>query len=107
MAKSTTQFRKPAKPLSYKEMVNKILRNPAYARFFHGELIKARKGNKEAEKNVAAHFKFQPKELKALKLPKDFGSGSCSNCTDTTATTTNLFDFVTPMHVWPKKTKKH
>ena len=106
MAKKTPQFRKPAKPLSYKEMVNKILRNPAYARFFHGELIKARKGNKEAEKNVAAHFKMRPDELKALKLPP--GWGDCSGaCTDTTATTTNLFEFVTPVHVWPKKRKKN
>lgn len=104
MAKKTPQFRKPAKPLSFREVVKKILGNPAYAKFFHGELVKARKGNKEAEKIVATHFKMRPEELKALKLPP--GWGSCSGaCTDTTATTTNVFDFVTPVHVWPKKRK--
>jgi hypothetical protein len=104
MAKKTPQFRKPAKPLSFKEVVKKILKDPAYAKFFHGELVKARKGNKEADKNVAAHFKIRPEELKALKLPP--GWGSCSGaCTDTTATTTNVFDFVTPVYIWPKKRK--
>jgi hypothetical protein len=99
------QFKKPAKPLSFKETVNKILKDADYAKFFRGEVVKARKGNKEAEKIIAAHFKFRPDELKALDLPKGFGS--CSGaCTDTTATTTNLFEFVTPVHVWPKKPKK-
>ena len=105
MATKTPQFRKPAKPLSFKEMVKKILNDADYAKFFRGEIVKARKGNKKAEAIVRAHFKFRPEELKALKLPKGFGS--CSGaCTDTTGTTTNLFEFVTPVHVWPKKRKK-
>jgi hypothetical protein len=104
MAKRTLQFKKPAKPLSFKETVKKILNDADYAKFFRGEVVKARKGNKEAEGIVAAHFKLQPKELKALKLPPGFGS--CSGpCTDTN-TTTVLFEFVTPVHVWSKKPKK-
>ena len=99
-----TQFKKPAKPLSYKETVNKILKDPAYAKFFHGLLLKARKGDKEAEKNLAARFQLAPRELKEFKLPKGYGYFNCVGpCTDTTATTTVLFCFVTPVHIWPKK----
>lgn len=106
MATPNPQFKKPAKPRSYKETVDKLLEDPGYAKFFHGELLKARKGNKEAEKNIAAHFKLQPQELKALKLPKGYGFLPCARCTDTTGTTTVLFHFLTPVHLWPKKTKK-
>ncbi|HSV62902.1 MAG TPA: hypothetical protein VLH83_06115 [Chthoniobacterales bacterium] len=101
-----TQFKKPAKPLSYKATVHKILEDAAYAKFFHGLLLKARKGDKEAEKNLAAHFQLAPRELKEFKLPKGYGYFNCANCTDTTGTTTVLFCFVTPVHIWPKKTKK-
>lgn len=104
MAKKNPQFRKPAKPLSFKEMVKKILQDAEYAEFFHGEVIKARKGNEEAAEIVAAHFKLRPEELKDLKLPSGFEL-CVGPCTDTTATTT-LFDFATPVHIWPKKRKK-
>jgi len=104
------QFKKPAKPLSYKEAVKKILNDADFAAFFHGEVVKARQGDAVAEKNVARYFKLAPEELKELKLTTKIST--C--CTDQTVnsnfcldiTKFYLFEFATPVHVWSKKRKK-
>jgi hypothetical protein len=111
MAKPTRQFKKPAKPLSYKDVVKKILNDPDFAKYFHGEVVKARMGDPVAEKNVAQHFKLQPGELKELKLTLKAASCACTDrtilsnlCLDMTKF--YLFEFATPIHVWSKKRKK-
>jgi hypothetical protein len=110
MAKRNPQFKKPAKPLSYQDVVKKILNDAGFARFFYGEVVKARMGDREAEKNVARYFKLQPEELKELKLTTK--TPAC--CTDVTHLSNfcldiakyYLFEFATPIHVWSKKRKK-
>jgi cyanate lyase len=100
------QFSRPAKPLSFKEVVKRILSDSAYAKFFHGEVVKARQGDRLAAENVAEHFKLQPKELKELKLPSAFGKCDPRRCTDTD-TNLYLFEFAMPAQIWPKdKAKK-
>jgi hypothetical protein len=105
------QFKKPAKPLSYKEVVKKILNDTDFAEFFHGEVVKARMGDKAAEKNVARYFKLTPEELKELKLSTKI-TACCTEktiisnlCLDMTKF--YLFEFATPIHVWSKKRKKN
>ncbi|MBA2585280.1 MAG: hypothetical protein H0U99_02205 [Chthoniobacterales bacterium] len=96
MAKSSSEFPKPAKPLSFKQVVDKILEEPDYAEFIHNEVLKARDGDTEAGKKVAAHFKPLPDELKRLKLPPDFGDDD--RCTNNT--THYLIDFAAPAKLW-------
>jgi hypothetical protein len=111
MAKPTSQFKTPAKPLSYKQVVKKILNDANFAKFFHGELVKARQGDPVAEKNVARYFKLAPEELKELKSTTK-GPQCCTDktiisnfCLDITRF--YLFEFATPIHVWSRKRKKH
>jgi hypothetical protein len=103
MAKDDPQFPRPAKPLSFKEVVKRILSDSDYAKFFHGEVVKARQGDRLAAENVDAHFKLQPEELKELKLPPEFEK---CKCTDITITNLYLFEFATPAQIWPKDNPK-
>jgi hypothetical protein len=81
------KFPNPPKPYSLKQIVKKIMANRDYAKFIHGQLRKARKGDAAAAATLAAHFKPQPSELKALNVkPRDL-----SDCDDTNPTTnTNM-----------------
>lgn len=97
MSEKPHAYPAPAKPLSFKQVVKKILDDAGYAAFIHGEIVKARKGNDAALKTVATHFKMLPEELKELSLPANFGS--CSHCTDTN-TTLFVLEFSTPARVW-------
>lgn len=97
MAEKHHSIPAPATPLSFKQVVAKILSDADYAKFIHGEVVKARKGDAAAMKNVNAHFKMLPEELKNLSLPPNFGS--CSNCTETN-TTLFVLEFATPAKVW-------
>jgi hypothetical protein len=111
MAKPTRQFKKPAKPLSYKDVVKKILNDADFAQFFYGEVVKARMGDKAAEKIIAGHFKLQPGELKELKLTTKVARCACTDITQLSnfcldITKYYLFEFATPVHVWSKKRKK-
>ena len=81
-------FPRPAKPHSFKKIVKKIMADRDFAKFIHGQLRKARKGDAAAAATVAAHFKPQRSELVALNL-KPSSSG---RCTDTNPTTL-LIDF--------------
>lgn len=95
----------PKAPLSFRQVVTKILADTGYAKFIHSEVVKARKGNATAAKTVAAHFEMLPEELKELSLPANFGS--CINCTESkTNTTLFVLEFATPARIWPKKRKK-
>lgn len=82
------QFPPPSEPLSLEEAVKKILADPGFAKFIHGEVLKARGGDENAAARVATHFRPLPEELTALKLKaSDFTARGCTN------PTTNLLDF--------------
>jgi hypothetical protein len=90
-AKRAKKFPSPRRPHSLRRMVKKLLADPDYARFIHRLVLKAREGDAAAAATVAAHFKPQAAELKALKVrPSDFGFGP-RGCPTTTQTV--LIDF--------------
>jgi hypothetical protein len=62
------KFAAPAKPHSLKRIVKKILKDPEYGRYIHGEVVKARQGDREAARTVRAHFKVERSELTKLGL---------------------------------------
>ena len=101
MEKKGAVFSKPKKPLSLKQTVKKILAEPEFAKFIHSQIRKSREGDQEAANVVFAHYRPQPEELKALKLPrgllhhKDVESDFCTS-------TFMLIDFAAPAHIWPK-----
>jgi hypothetical protein len=100
MAKGKT-FRKPKKPLSFQQVVKQILADPEFAKFIHGLVLEARKGNQYAADTVSDYFKPLPAELKELKLPPDLLEHRDVN--DIRCTTTHmLIDFATPAQIWPK-----
>jgi len=81
-------FPKPAKPHSLKKIVKKIMADPDYAKFIHGQVRKARKGDAAAAAMVEAHFKPQRAELLALNR-----SVAGPACNRTNPTTLMLLDF--------------
>ncbi len=90
MAAQKSKFPAPAKPLSLNRIVKKIIADRKYAKFIHGEVRKARMGDRAAAARVAAHFKPLPAELKALKIKRS-RLPALAKCTDPTHT--NLIDF--------------
>jgi hypothetical protein len=94
--KASKQFPKPAKPHSLTGIVKKILADSEYARFIHTHVLEARKGNAAARQTLAAHFKPEAAELKALRLKKsDLDMPPCPGTTGYM-----LIDFAAPQHVW-------
>jgi len=80
---ATKKFPNPKRPHSLKRIVKKIIADPDYAKFIHGEVRKARGGDRAAAARVAAHFKPLRSELKALKIPASQMNTvlECSECT--------------------------
>jgi len=83
-------FPRPSKPRSFKKFVKKIITDPDFAKFVHGQLRKARKGDAAAAATLAAHFHPQPSELSALNLTES----SPARCHNTNPTTLNIIGFV-------------
>lgn len=84
------QYPPPETPLSFKEVLAKILEDPGYASFILGEAQRAREAETEEEKleaasNIDAHFMVSDEELTLLNL----GAAPCSSdspgCTATKA----------------------
>ena len=99
MSKKRTTFPKPKKPLSFKAVVKKILAEPEFAEFIHGEILKARKGDRAAADIVFEYFRPLPKEMKDLELPREL-----LDQTDVPFCTISfmLLDFATPAQIWRK-----
>ena len=76
-------FAAPRKPHSLKRIVKKILDDPDYGRYIHRQVVKARKGDREAVRTVRAHFKPEHSELTKLGLrASDFNKvGGCPTTT--------------------------
>ncbi len=91
---ATKTFPNPKRPYSLKGIVKKIIADPDYAKFIHGEVRKARGGDRAAAARVEAHFKPLQSELKALKVPASQMKHilCCSACTHLIEGTT-LIDF--------------
>jgi hypothetical protein len=102
MNKKRPKFPTPTKPLSFKKIVKRILKDAAFAKFIHGEIIKARDGDSAAEALVSKHFRPLPKEMKDLKLPKRFLDMTNIDDRCTTHPTFMLIDFATPAKIWRK-----
>ena len=83
------QFPAPAKPYSMKDIVKKIIDEPDYAKFIHGKVRAARKGDSKAAAVVTAHFDPATSELQALEIPSGEGA-AVTRCTDPR---THLIDF--------------
>lgn len=100
-------FPAPERKLTFKEVVKKILDDPEYARFIHGEVVTARDEGKDiairtaAADNVDAQFKLSEAELEKLKLPPDFDAPGGVRCCTHTNTTLYMLDFATPASIWP------
>ncbi len=62
------KFAAPPKPHSLKRMVKKILDDPEYGRYIHRQVVKARKGDRDAVRTVRAHFEPERSELTRLGL---------------------------------------
>ncbi len=90
---------KPKNPFSFQKIVEIILADADFAKFIHGEILKARDGDQGAANLVSEYFRPLPQELKDLKLPREFlyqkTNGFC---------TSNflLLDFATPAKIWRK-----
>jgi hypothetical protein len=102
MNKKRPKFATPAEPLSFKKIVQKILKDAAYAKFIHGKIIDARKGDEAAEELVCKHFRPLPEEMKDLKLPTRFLDMKNIDARCTTHPTFMLIDFATPAKIWRK-----
>ncbi len=91
---ATKTFPNPKRPYSLKGIVKKIIADPDYAKFIHGEVRKTRGGDRAAAARVAANFKPLHSELKALKVPASQMKHilCCSACTHLIEGTT-LIDF--------------
>jgi hypothetical protein len=101
MSKKRTTFPKPKKPLSFEAAVKKILAEPDFAKFIHGEILKARGGDQDAADLVHKYFRPLPEEMKDLKLPRELLDQNDVNnifCTITFM----LIDFATPARIWAK-----
>jgi hypothetical protein len=93
------QYPTPEAPLSFREVLRKILDDPAYASFIRGEAQRARTAETEEERteaasNIDAHFMVSDEELTLL----DLSSATCApNSPLCTATKANirLADFAT------------
>jgi hypothetical protein len=68
MTAKEKKFAAPPKPHSLKRMVKKILDDPDYGRYIHRQVVKARKGDREAVRTVRAHFEPERSELTRLGL---------------------------------------
>ena len=68
MSAKEKKFAAPPKPHSLKRMVKKILDDPDYGRYIHRQVVKARKGDREAVRTVRAHFELERSELTRLGL---------------------------------------
>jgi hypothetical protein len=91
-----TQFPAPTEPYSLKEMVKKLIDDEGYAQFIHGQMVKARAGDRDAAATLQSHFKPEDAELAALNLSEgDFG-GLKPDCPGTTHTM--LLDFAAVYH---------
>jgi hypothetical protein len=77
------EFPSPTKPLSLKQIVRKIIDEPDYAKFIHGEVRKARGGDAAAIASVDAHFKPEKSELEELDIPAEHADALAA-CTEKT-----------------------
>ena len=87
----------PAEKYSYKQMVHKIIYDSGYAKEIADLIVKARKGDQEAIKELESRFDPREDELAEIRLSKDALScveGSPSKeFFNTTPTTFMLLDF--------------
>ena len=77
------EFPAPNKPYSLKQIVRKILDEPDYAKFIHGQVRKARGGDAAAAASVDAHFKPEKPELEELDIPAEH-LDTLASCTEKT-----------------------
>jgi hypothetical protein len=75
-------FPNPSKPHSLKKIVKKIIADPKYAKFIHGQVRKARGGDRAAKATLNAHFKPEVAELKALKVSAPMTMAKCTDNTN-------------------------
>jgi hypothetical protein len=64
--------RPPTRPLSFRQVVTRALRDPAFARQLRQWAAKANAGDPAARAQISQWFKLTPAELKTLQLPDDF-----------------------------------
>jgi hypothetical protein len=84
------QYPTPETPLSFREVLRKILDEPEYASFIHGEVQRARTAETqderaEAASNIDAHFMVTTEELTLLDLASPLCSPNSPLCTATKA----------------------
>jgi hypothetical protein len=97
MSNEEPEFPPPPKPLSFNQLVHKILEDHKYADFLHGLILKARDGHQDAADLVFKHFQPLPEELDQLKLPRELLT--MKDVHDARCTTTfMLADFAAPAH---------
>lgn len=94
----------PATPRSFREVLQKATRDPAYADFIHDAVRRARAAETDQEKAEAvaivdAQFKLSGEELTTLGLPVEFSAGPC-RCTQT-RTTFFMLDLATATAGYP------
>lgn len=73
--------------MTYKEIAQKIINDPAYAKEIADLLAKARKKDQEAIRELEERFKLSPMELADLGKTDDF------HCDETIPTQLFLIDF--------------
>jgi hypothetical protein len=86
------------KQLSYKQLVQKVVKDPEYAAMVHGLVCKMRKGDKEAAKKLKKLVTLTAEDLEQCCLPPNLLELlDCGQHKDfqpfRTATTTLLLDF--------------
>lgn len=85
MTNGNPKYARPKEPLSFRDMVRRLLDDAGYAQYIHTLVLDGRSPDRKvadaAREELAAHFEPREHELKNLSLPQDVRALDCTGYT--------------------------